>query len=157
MDESFWVAIGFFVFLYFAYRPIRKAIVNSLDARINEIKENLAETERLKAEAKSLLDEVQKEMDNFQKYREQVLDNAKISTERLVETRSKEMDLFLARKSESAIGVIEHEKTKILDQLKNEFTDQVISIVRTYMVKSKNNDVSDKEIISKFISSGQKK
>ena len=118
MDESFWVAVGFVIFLYFAYKPIKKAIINSLDARINEIKENLAQTEKLKAEAKSLLDEVQKEMNNFQKYKEEVLSNATISTERLIETRSKEMDLVLARKSESALGVMENEKTKILSQLK---------------------------------------
>ena len=47
---------------------------------------------------------------------------------------------------------VENEKTKILSQLKDEFTDQVITTVRAYMVQSKNNDVSDKEIIAKFIS-----
>jgi F-type H+-transporting ATPase subunit b len=151
MDESFWVAVGFVIFLYFAYKPIKKAIINSLDARINEIKQDLAETEKLRAEAKALLSEVQNEMKNFEKYKEQVLSSAKVSTERLVDTRSKELDLELERKSNSAIMSIENEKAKASSQLKNEFTDNVISVVRSYLVESKNNSVSDEEIIKKFI------
>ena len=38
-DENFWIAVSFVIFLYFAYKPIKKAIINSLDAKINEIKE----------------------------------------------------------------------------------------------------------------------
>lgn len=151
MDESFWVAVSFVVFLYFAYRPIKKAIINSLDAKIKDIKESLAQTEKLKAEAKELLDEVQKEMDNFEQYRKNVLDNAKVSTEKLIEVKSKEMDLVLARKESSAKMLIENERAKASDSLKNEFTDTVINIVRNYLVQTKNNGVSDEEIINKFI------
>lgn len=151
MDESFWIAVSFVVFLYFAYKPIKKAIINSLDARINEIKENLAQSERIKAEAKELLEEVQKELNNFEEYRKQVMHNAKISTEKLIETKTKEMDLVLARKEDSSKMLIENERAKASESLKDEFTDNVIKIVRGYMVKSKNNSVSDEEIINKFI------
>ena len=47
-DESLVIAICFIIFIYLAYRPIKKAIVASLDARIDEIKTKLTETEALK-------------------------------------------------------------------------------------------------------------
>ena len=150
-DENFWVAVSFIVFLYFAYKPVRKAIINSLDARINDIKEKLAQTEKLKAEAKSLLEEVQKEMENFESYKQQLLDKAKISTDNLIEKRTKELEIALTRKSNSATSLIENEKSKISEELKNEFTDTVINIVRNYLIESKNNSVSDEAIINKFI------
>ena len=150
-DENFWVAVSFIIFLYFAYKPVRKAIINSLDARINDIKEKLAQTEKLKAEAKSLLEEVQKEMENFESYKQQLLDKAKISTDNLIEKRTKELEIALTRKSNSATSLIENEKSKISEELKNEFTDTVINIVRNYLIETKNNSVSDEAIINKFI------
>ena len=116
-DENFWVAVSFIIFLYFAYKPVRKAIINSLDARINDIKEKLAQTEKLKAEAKSLLEEVQKEMENFESYKQQLLDKAKISTDNLIEKRTKELEIALTRKSNSATSLIENEKSKISEEL----------------------------------------
>ncbi len=151
MDENFWVAVSFLIFLYFAYKPVRNAIISSLDKKIEDIKKNLAESEKLKSDAKILLDEIQDEMNNFEKYKEHILQNAKSSTDRLIEQKSKEMDIFLSRKKDSALRMIENEQAKAADKLKGEFTEQVITIVRSYLIETKNNSVSDSEIVKKFI------
>jgi len=150
-DENFWIAVSFVIFLYFAYKPIRKVITNSLDARINEIKEKLAQTEKIKTEAKLLLEETQKEMENFEEYKQQIIAKAKISTDKLIEKRTKDMEIALTRKSEDAVKLLENEKSKITQQLRDEFTDTVINLVRSYLAESKNNSVSDEEIINRFI------
>ena len=150
-DENFWIAVSFVIFLYFAYKPIRKVITNSLDARINEIKEKLAQTEKIKTEAKLLLEETQKEMENFEEYKQQIIAKAKISTDKLIEKRTKEMEIALTRKSEDAVKLLENEKSKITQQLRDEFTNTVINLVRSYLAESKNNSVSDEEIINRFI------
>ena len=151
LDENFWVAVSFIVFLYFAYKPVKKAILNSLDSKINDIKEKLTQTEKVKAEAKLLLEEIQGEMEKFEEYKEQIINKAKASTERLIEKRTKELEIALDRKSKSANQLIENEKSKISEELKNEFTDTVINIVKNYLFESKNNSISDEEIINKFI------
>ncbi len=150
-DENFWVAISFILFLYFAYKPVKKAIINSLDAKIDDIKQKFAESEKIKTEAKLLLEEIQKEMMNFEEYKKQIINKAKDSTEKLIEKRTKEMEIALDRKSKSANQIIENEKSKISEELKNEFTDSVINSVRNYLIESKNNSISDEEIIDKFI------
>ena len=124
---------------------------NSGPNKINEIKEKLAQTEKIKTEAKRLLEETQKEMENFEEYKKQIIDKAKISTDKLIEKRTKEMEIALTRKSADAVKLIENEKSKIKQQLKEEFTDTVINLVRNYLVASKNNAVSDEEIINRFI------
>lgn len=150
-DENFWIAVSFVIFLYFAYKPIRKVITNSLDARINEIKEKLAQTEKIKTEAKLLLEETQKEMENFEEYKQQIIAKAKINTNKLIEKRTKEMEIALTRKSEDAVKLLENKKSKITQQLRDEFTDTVINLVHSYLAESKNNSVSDEEIINRFI------
>ncbi len=151
LDESFVVAVCFIVFIYLAYRPVKKAIVASLDARINEIKQKLAETEKLKQDAKLMLSEIEQEMADFEERKKEMLESAKNSTQRLVETKAKEMDLLLARKKDSAIKSIENERVKASNAMRAEFTDSVIDMVRSYLVETKNNSTSDEEILNHFI------
>ena len=150
-DESFVIALCFVFFIYLAYRPVKKAIVASLDARIDEIKTKLAETEELKKDAKLLLDEIKQEMQVFEERKKSILKSADTSTQRLVETRTKEMELMLARKKESAIKSIDNQKERASDQMRAEFTDAVLKTVRTYLIETKNNSVSDEEIISHLL------
>lgn len=150
-DESLVVAVCFIIFIYFAYRPVKKAIVASLDARIEEIKAKLAETEQVKKDAKLLLEEIEQEMGTFEERKKDIIESAKTSTERLVETRAKEMELMLARKKDSAIKSIENQRVKASDAMRAEFTESVLNMVRTYLVETKNNDVSDEEILNHFI------
>ena len=150
-DESFVIALCFVFFIYLAYRPVKKAIVASLDARIDEIKTKLAETEELKKDAKLLLDEIKQEMQVFEERKKSILKSADTSTQRLVETRTKEMELMLARKKESAIKSIDNQKERASDQMRAEFTDAVLKTVRTYLIETKKNSVSDEEIISHLL------
>ena len=147
-DESFVVALCFVFFIYFAYRPVKKAIVASLDARIDEIKTKLAETEELKKDAKLLLDEIKQEMQVFEERKSSILENADTVTQRLVEIRTKEMELMLARKKDLAIKSIDNQKERASDQMRIEFTDTVLKTVRTYLIETKNNAISDEKIIS---------
>lgn len=150
-DASFVIAVCFVIFIYLAYRPVKKAILASLDARINEIKEKLSQAERLKEEAKSLLDEVEKELGRFEARKKDILASAQNSIERLVETKNKEIGLLLARKKDSAIKAIDNEREKASDSLKIEFTETVLNLVKSYLVQTKNNAVLDQEIIERFI------
>ena len=150
-DESFVVAVCCVIFVYLAYRPVKKAIIASLDARIEEIKQKLAQAEKLKADAKSLLDKVEKELGDFEVRKKDILESAQNSIERLVETRNKELSLLLARKKDSAIKAIDNEREKASDKLRSEFTETVLKLVKTYLTQTKNNDVSDQEIIERFL------
>ncbi len=150
-DESFVVAVCFVIFVYLAYRPVKKAIIASLDAKIEEIKQKLAQAEKLKADAKSLLDEVERELSDFEVRKKDILESAQNSIERLVETGDKEISLLLARKKDSAIKAIDNEREKASDMLRSDFTETVLKLVKSYLTQTKNNDVSDQEIIELFL------
>ena len=150
-DESFWIAVSFIIFLYLTYRPIKKAIISALDSRINIIRSKVIEAEKLKQDAESLLLEAEQEMKHLDEKKAQIIESAENSTSRLVESRVKEMKILLARSKESAINSIEHKKVVASQELRNEFTDNVIKLVRSYMAESKSNSTSDEEIINRFL------
>lgn len=146
-DESFVIAICFVIFIYLAFRPVKKAIIASLDARIKEIKQTLSESEKVRSEAKQLLNSVEGELNNFEKKKTDLLANAQNSIERYVEIRNKEINDILERKKESAIKSIEHETHKASSRMQSEFTSEVLDLVKKYLAKTKNNGIDDKEIL----------
>ena len=146
-DESFVIAICFIIFIYLAFRPVKKAIIASLDARIKEIKQTLSESEKVRSEAKQLLNSVEGELNNFEKKKTDLLANAQNSIERYVEIRNKEISDILERKKESAIKSIEHETQKASSKMQSEFTHDVLDLVKKYLAKTKNNGIDDKEIL----------
>jgi F-type H+-transporting ATPase subunit b len=149
--ESFVVAICFLIFIYFAYKPIKKAIIASLDARIKEIKHQVTESKKLKDDAKNLLSEVEEKINSFEERKKSILASARTSNQRFVETKNKEMDLLLARKKDSAIKSIENETTKASNLMRKEFADNVFQLVTSYLKETKNNSASDQEIINHLI------
>lgn len=146
-DESFVIAICFIIFIYLAFRPVKKAIIASLDARIKEIKQTLSESEKVRSEAKQLLNSVEGELNNFEKKKTDLLANAQNSIERYVEIRNKEINDILERKKESALKSIEHETYKVSSRMQSEFTNEVLDLVKKYLAKTKNNGIDDKEIL----------
>lgn len=152
-DENFWIAVSFIIFLYFSYNPVKKVIINYLDKKINEIKEKLAQTEKIKAEANLLLEEVQKELKNFDKYRDKMIKNVKSNTKKFINRKMRDIEILLAQKGTNAAKLIENEKSKVVEQLKVELIDTTISIVQEYIAKSEDIAISNKAIIEEFINS----
>lgn len=150
MDENFWVAISFVIFIYFAYRPIKRAINSALDAKIAEIKNSIEEASKLKEDAKKLLDQAEKEMAEFQQLKDKLMLEAKNSTNDFINKKSKEMEMVLARKRDNSIKLLEQQKLKISEHLKQEFTAQVVALVRSY-IQHPQNAISDEEIIASIV------
>lgn len=146
LDTNLVFATCFIIFIYLSYKPVKKAILASLDARIAEIKAKLEETEKVKRDAKLLLEEIEQEMKGFEEYKNHIIENAQNSTAKLVKTRGQELENKLARAKDSAIKHIETEKTRAGEEMKAEFIKSVVDMVRSYLIETKNNSVSDEEI-----------
>ena len=151
LDENFIIALCFLIFIYFSYKPIRNAIISSLDAKINDIKNKLSETEKLRNEAKSLLLEVEKEMDSFELQKNDILNSAQVSTKKLVELRKKESEILLTRHKNLAIESINTQKKLACNKMKSEYMEEVLDLVTSYLKETNNNSASDKEILQNSI------
>jgi len=76
-DPQFWVAIAFIAFVLIVFNPVRKLIVNNLDAQIEQIEESIFKAEELKNEAKKTLSEIKKRQNDVLKEIESINNDAK--------------------------------------------------------------------------------
>lgn len=156
IDESFWIALCFLVFLVVIYRPIRKSLIGALDTKIDEIKKSLAEAEILNSEAQTLLAEIENSMESFEDTKKNMLDTVNNNSKILIETKKLEFDASLARTKDAALKSMTAELAKMQSELQQDFTESVIEVVKNYLITSNNNNCSETEIISHLLNESKK-
>ena len=85
IDATFWVAISFIIFFGgLVYLKIPQKINEILNKLITDIKNEIDESEKLRTEAKTLLDNAQKKLDTSQSVSNEILEQAKKDSDKLV-------------------------------------------------------------------------
>ncbi|WP_082255085.1 ATPase [Candidatus Pelagibacter communis] len=85
IDATFWVAVSFIIFFGgLIYLRVPQKINDVLNKIILDIKNEIDESEKLRTEAKTLLYNAQKKLDTAKKVKNEILDQAKIDSDKLI-------------------------------------------------------------------------
>jgi F-type H+-transporting ATPase subunit b len=151
IDATFWVAVSFIIFFGgLIYLKIPTKINNILNKLITDIKSEVDESEKLRSEAKTLLDNSQNRLNTAQAVSNEILEQAKKDSDRLVIEmnnkfhKSSEIKKNLAENKiiqlkEAAIKEIKDVSIKIA-------VDSVKKIITTSVDKSKLDNLFDKNL-----------
>ena len=125
IDATFWVAISFFIFFGgLVYLKVPQKINIFLTEKINEIKQELEEAEKLKEEAKNLLGNYENKVAKSQEESKKIIDQAKKEIEKnileknkkfhqIIEVRKKNTEQKILQIKENAIKDIKNISVKI--------------------------------------------
>ena len=151
IDATFWVAVAFFIFFGgLIYLKIPKKINDLLNKMILDIKNELAESEKLRVESKILLDKAQEKLDKSNIENKNIINQAKTESEKLIIEmndkfhKSAEIKKNLAKKKitqmkELAIKEIKDTSVKIT-------IDSVKKIISTSVDKSRLDNLFEKNL-----------
>ena len=85
LDSTFWVAVSFFIFFGgLIYLKVPQKINEILNKIIIDIKNEIDESEKLRSEAKILLDNAQKKLDTAQTVSNEILEQVKNDSDKLI-------------------------------------------------------------------------
>ena len=85
IDATFWVAVSFIIFFGgLIYLKVPQKINDILNKIILHTKNEIDESEKLRTEAKTLLYNAQKKLDTAKKVKNEILDQAKIDSDKLI-------------------------------------------------------------------------
>ena len=85
IDSTFWVAVSFIIFFGgLVYLKVPQKINEILNKLISDIKNEIDESEKLRSEAKKLLDNAQKKLDTAQTMSNDILEEAKKDSDKLI-------------------------------------------------------------------------
>ena len=120
IDANFWVAVSFFIFLgVLVYLKIPQKINNSLNNRINEIKKELDESDKLKEEAKILFADYENKIDKSKKETKEIIDSAKKESEKTIIEKTKKFHQIIEERKKNNEQKIFQMKENALKDIKN--------------------------------------
>jgi F-type H+-transporting ATPase subunit b len=103
MGAEHYVAFGFVIFvLLLAYLGVHKKIAGALDARIDKVKTELAEAERLRAEAASVLADYKKKAAEAEADAASIVEQAKAEAAIIAKEGEARIAEFVARRTKQA-------------------------------------------------------
>ena len=142
IDATFWVAISFIIFFGgLVYLKIPQKINEILNKLISDIKNEIDESEKLRTEAKILLDNAQKKLDTVQSVRNEILEQAKKDSDKLVIELNDKFHKTSEIKKNLAENKIDQMKEAAIKEIKDTSikiaVDAVKKIITTSVDKSK--------------------
>ena len=151
IDATFWVAVSFIIFFSgLVYLKVPQKVNEILNKLISDIKNEIDESEKLRTEAKTLLDNAQNKLDTAPKISNEILEEAKKDSDKLVielndkfhkssEIKKNLAENKISQMKEAAIKEIKDASIKIA-------VDSVKKIITTSVDKSKLDAVFQKNL-----------
>ena len=142
IDSTFWVAVSFVIFFGgLIYLKIPKKINEILNKLIFDIKNEIDESERLRTEAKTLLDNAQNKLDKAESVKNEIIDQAKKDSDRLIISLNNKFHKSSDLKKNLAENKINQIKENAIKEIKNASikiaVDSAKKIITTSIDKSK--------------------
>ena len=120
IDAAFWVTVSFFIFCGgLIYLKVPQKINNSLINKINEIKKEIDEAEKIKVEAKNLLSNYENKIDKSKKETKAIISNAKKDCEKIILEKTEKFHQLMEDRKKNAEQKITQMKENALSDIKN--------------------------------------
>ena len=151
IDATFWVAVSFVIFFGgLIYLKVPQKINEILNKLILDIKNEIDESEKLRTEAKTLLDNAQKKLDTATSVGNEILENAKKESDKLIIDLNDKFHKSSEIKKSLAENKISQMKEAALKEIKDASikiaVDSVKKIITTSVDKSKLDAVFQKNL-----------
>jgi len=147
IDSTFWVAVSFFIFFAgLIYLKVPQKLNASLNLKIDQIKKELSESEKLKEEAKILLSNYETKIDKSKKESKQIIDDAKNECEKLIIEKTNRFHQLIEERKKNSEQKISQMKEQALKDIKNISVKISIEVVKNLI----NNSIDKKKLENLF-------
>ena len=151
IDSTFWVAVSFLIFFgVLIYLKVPQKVNEILNKLIQDIKNELDESEKLRTEANLLLNNAQKKLNTAQTVSEEILSQAKKDSDRLIIELNDKFHKSSEIKKNSAQTKIALMKDSAIKEIKNTSVkiamDSVKKIITTSVDRSKLDNLFEKNL-----------
>ena len=142
LDATFWVTISFLIFIgILFYFKVPQKIKETLEQNILNIKNQIAEAEKLKEDAKNILSENEKKISNSKKEVKEMINKANEETEKNIIRVNKEFHDLMENRKKSAEERIRQIKNQATKDIKNASVkiaiESVEKLIKNSLDKSK--------------------
>lgn len=134
-DATFWVAIGFIVFIAAVARTAYKIVTTALDERADRIRTQIEEAEHLAADAEAAFADFQKRQSEADAEVEVIVANAEQEAKRFAERSAAELEQSLKRREQQAMDRIAQVEAAAVAEVRARAAEISIAATRRLLVE----------------------
>jgi F-type H+-transporting ATPase subunit b len=136
MDEYFWVAISFLIFVIAVYKPASKFLISALDDRATNIQKELLEAANLKDESQRLLEAFQLKQDQVEQEIDELFEATEKQVKDMLEKSKISLEHAIAHRHEQAMKKIINSEQEIIRDITSAAIDKVIISVTNILANN---------------------
>ena len=145
-DPQFWVLVSFIIFIVLIFNPIKKILTKNLDSKIEQIKEEINNAEKLKNETQVILGDIKKRQNDVKNEIDIIKQEAKQRIESIKNEAEQKLREQLSKKNTIALAKIEQMARDANLEIQKEIS--LVSIAAsTDLIIQKLNDKEKQNII----------
>ena len=133
-DPEFWVLLAVAVFAVVVWKPVRRAVIGTLDERAMRIRGELEEARKLRDEAEQLLADYRQKEREAEADAQAIIAHARDEAERIAEQSARDLQQSLERRQRLAEERIAQAEAKALDEIRAAAVDVAIAAAREVIV-----------------------
>lgn len=145
-DPQVWVAIAFLLFILLCGKHLWKIISSFLNGKIEEIKNEISEANKLHNEAKNLLAKENKKIQDLDNQIKNILENAKYKSEELLKINKNKIDNEITKLEKASLDKIDYMEKKIINDLKFKIAEESVKISEDFLKKQIDNNSQQESI-----------
>jgi F0F1-type ATP synthase membrane subunit b/b' len=132
LDEGIVVLLSFIVFIIAGFKPIKRGILSSIDARISETVRALEEATKLRTEAEGYLKAAMQELESAKVTAEDIVQHAQNRATTLLAGVEKQVEIVRARKENAMHARLKQHEVRLIKSLKQAAVNEVIEDLEHY-------------------------
>lgn len=123
------------ILIALVWKPLKKGVLGSLDARAEKIRSELDEAQRLHEEAKALLAKYQRQLHEGEKLAQDILGQAEAQQKRFEEKMRADYEAAVKRRTDLAMERIAQEEARALQEVRSRAADLAIRTTRRLLAE----------------------
>ena len=135
-DTNIWVLLSFALFLICAFIMGRRSITDALDSRIQNIKEDIENAERLRVEAQELLAQYQRKQRDAEKESAEIIRNAKAQAKTLKLKMEQEIADTMERRESQLTDRLKRLEENAIAQIQDQAADLAVAATAEMIVEA---------------------
>lgn len=143
-DPKFFVAMATLIFAALTFKPIKNGLVSMLDSRIEKVKKDLSEAERLKHEAETLLNTAKGKLNDSEKQAKEIIAFAKKESELLMQNTKNKLEKDVEIRKKLALQKIQSFEETSINDLKKNISNITIAVAAQIIEESGNENDFEK-------------
>jgi F-type H+-transporting ATPase subunit b len=151
IDEKFWLAICFVLFILLTYKPIKKAILGMLDGEIARIRKDLAAAEAARSEAENDFKELEQELARIRSQRNHLLSKAEKEASETIEEYKIELENTIKLRERDAATSLEQLGANAASEVRASLIQAAKELAEEYATKHRAELPSDAKLAERSL------